>query len=142
MTGKKRWSRPIGDDNLAERPDAFALSGDRFFVANGSDLAALSFVDGTTVWRQKLIGPPSGWSVALTDRCVVAYPNPARLAGDEEASSIPIVFRRRDTGQLVQRLVFPAPAADLTVRLAPRGAFVASQGGLWALNDRSLAERP
>ncbi|HEY2155266.1 MAG TPA: PQQ-binding-like beta-propeller repeat protein, partial [Isosphaeraceae bacterium] len=142
MTGKKRWSRPIGDDNLAERPDAFVLSGDRFFVANGSDLAALSFVDGTTVWRQKLIGPSTGWSVTLTDRCVVSFPNPARLAGDEEASTIPIVFRRRDTGQLVQRLVFPVPAADLTVRLVPRGAFVATQTGLWALNDRRAAERP
>ncbi len=142
MTGKKRWSRPVGDEDLSERPEAFALSGDRFYVANGSDLAALSFSDGTTVWRQKLIGPSRGWSVTLTDRCVVAFPNPARLMGDEESSTIPIVFRRRDTGQLVQRLVFPVPAAELTVRLAPRGAFVASQGGLWALNDRRQTERP
>jgi outer membrane protein assembly factor BamB len=142
MTGRKRWSRPIGDEDLSERPEAFALSGDRFYVANGSDLAALSFVDGTTAWRQKLIGPAVGWSLALTDRCVAAFPNPARLAGDEEATTIPIVFRRRDTGRLVQRLVFPVPAAELTVRLAPLGAFVASQGGLWALNDRRANERP
>ncbi len=137
MTGKKRWSRPIGDDDLSEKPDAIALAGDRFFFANGSDLAALSVADGTTAWRRKLIGPATGWSVALTDRCVAAYPNPSRLAGDDELPALPVVFRRRDTGELVQRLVFPVPATDLTVRLAPRGAFVATQAGYWALGART-----
>lgn len=142
MTGKKRWSRPIGAEDLSERPEAFGLAGDRFFFANGSDLAAVSVADGTTAWRRKLIGPERGWSIALTDRCVAAYPNPARLGGDDDLAALPVVFRRRDTGELVQRLVFPVPATDLIVRLAPRGAFVATQSGYWALGDRRDPERP
>ncbi len=139
--GSKKWSRPLGDENLSERPDALALAGDRFYYASGSDLIAVAVADGSTAWRRKLIGPPSGWSVALTDRCVAAYPNPARLV-DDDVAAVPVVFRRRDTGVIVQRLVFPAPAADLTVRLAPRGAFVATQTGLWALGDRRGPEAP
>ncbi len=135
-TGSKRWSRPLGDENLSERPDAFALGGDRFFFAGGSDLTALALSDGSTVWRRKLIGPTVGWSVALTDRTVAAFPNPARLTEDDLGGALPIIFRRRDTGVLVQRLLFPAPVAELTIKLVPRGAFVATQGGLWALGDR------
>jgi outer membrane protein assembly factor BamB len=143
-SGSKRWSRPLGEDDLSEWPDAFVLAGDRFFFASGSDLVAVSVADGTTSWRKKLIGPAGGWSVALTDRCVAAYPNPARIT-DNDVSALPIVFRRRDNGVLVQQLVFPAPPApltDLTVRLAPRGAFVATQAGLWALGDRRTPEGP
>ena len=135
-TGSKRWSRPLGDENLSERPDAFALGGDRFFFSGGSDLTALAVSDGSTAWRSKLIGPELGWSVALTDRCVAAYPNPARLTEDDLGATLPIVFRRRDTGDLVQRLLFPTPVTELTVRLSPRGAYVATQAGLWALGDR------
>jgi outer membrane protein assembly factor BamB len=135
-TGSKRWSRPLGDENLSERPDAFALGGDRFFFSAGSDLTALAIADGTIAWRSKLIGPELGWSVALTDRCVAAYPNPSRMTEDDLGPILPIVFRRRDTGDLVQRLLFPAPVTELTVKLAPRSAFIATQAGLWALGDR------
>ncbi len=141
-TGKKRWSRPLGTEDLSERPEAFALAGDRFYYADERDLAALSVADGTTVWRRKLIGPSQGWSVVLTEQCVAAYPDPSRMAADDELPALPVVFRRRDTGEIVQRLVFPIPAADLTVCLAPRGAFVATQAGYWALGDRRDPGRP
>jgi outer membrane protein assembly factor BamB/tetratricopeptide (TPR) repeat protein len=134
-SGSKRWSRPLGDEDLSERPDALALAGDRLYLASGSDLIAIDLHKGETAWRRKLIGPSAGWSVALTDRCVAAYPNPTRLA-EEDLAALPVVLRRRDTGVLVQRLLFPSPVTDLAVRLAPRGAFVATQAGLWALGDR------
>jgi outer membrane protein assembly factor BamB/tetratricopeptide (TPR) repeat protein len=140
-SGSKRWSRPISEDDLSESPDAFVLSADRFFCATRSELVAFSVTDGTTAWRRTLIGPSGAWSVALTDRCVLAYPNPNRITGTDVAA-LPIVFRRRDNGVLVQRLLFPAPLADLMVRLAPRGAFIATQGGLWALGERRGSDRP
>ncbi len=141
-TGSKRWSRPIGDEDLSERPESFALGGDKFYVADGSDLTAISIADGKTAWRKKLIGPSFGWSLALTDRCVTYYPNPNRLSEDELGGVLPVIFRRRDNGELVQRFLFPTPVSNLTVRLAPRGAFVATQSGLWALGDRRDAAVP
>lgn len=134
-TGRKTWSRPLGDKDLSERPDATALAGDGFYYASGDDLVALSVGDGSVAWRRKLIGPTSGWSLALTDRFVAAYPNPAHLVEDD-LPALPVVFRRRDTGAIVQRLLLPTPVTDLTLKLAPRGAFVATQGGLWAFGDR------
>jgi hypothetical protein len=58
------------------------------------------------------------------------------MTEDDLGPILPIVFRRRDTGDLVQRLLFPAPVTELTVKLAPRSAFIATQAGLWALGDR------
>jgi outer membrane protein assembly factor BamB len=135
-TGKKIWSKPLGDEDLSERPEAFALGGDKVFVANGSDLKAYAVGDGNIVWRQKLIGPSLGWSLFLTSDCVSSYPNPARLSEEDLGGVLPIVFRRRDDGHLVQRLMFPTPVSQLAIRVAPLGVFVATQSGLWALSDR------
>ena len=66
----------------------------------------------------------------------MAYPVLSAHA-EGELESLPLVFRRRDTGELVQRLVFPVAVSDVAVRLAPRGALVATQGGLWSLGERS-----
>ncbi len=140
-TGARKWSRPLGDEDLSERPDAFVLAGDTFTFASGSDLIAVAIADGSTVWKRKLIGHASGWSLSLTDRCVVAYPNPSRLVEDD-LSALPILFRRRDNGAMVQRILFPMPVTDLSVRLAPQGAFVATQAGLWALGERREPTHP
>ncbi len=134
-TGVKRWSRPLGAEDLSERPEALAIDGDRVYWASGQSLSAASLRDGSLVWNQHLSGPESGWVVDLTDRCVMAYPGLTRHVGDE-VEGLPLVFRRRDDGRLVQRLLFPVPVTEVAVRLAPGGAVVATQAGLWALGER------
>jgi hypothetical protein len=83
------------------------------------------------------MGPDSGWALALTERCVMAYPGPASTRpGEDEIDGLPLIFRRRDSGALVQRLYFPVTLSGVAVRLAPRGALVATRGGLWSLGER------
>src|SRR5256885_4346066 len=59
----------------------------------------------------------TAWAIALTQHNVAAYPSPSKPAGTP-LGSLPLVFCRRDTGELVQRLVFPAVVSELAVRLA------------------------
>ncbi len=139
-TGAKGWSRPLGSEDLGDRPESIALGGDRAFVANASTLAALSLADGHTIWKRPLSGPTSaGWAVALTERGVAAYPVPSKLK-EEYISTLPIVIRRRDDGELIQRLLFQTTVSDLAVRFSPRGALVATQNGLWSLGDRQVMD--
>ena len=134
--GAKRWYRPISDKDLSERPEAVRLGSDSFFFVNGSDLSAVSLKNGTTSWTRPLIGPSTGWALSLTEKHIVAYPNPARLL-DPDIASWPIVIRRRQGGGLAQRLTIPAGSTDLTVKLAPNGALIATRAGLWSLIERS-----
>ena len=114
-----------------------AIDGERFYWASNRTLNALRLADGSLGWSRPLTGPESGWSIALTARCVMAYPVISAHA-EGELESLPLVFRRRDSGELVQRLVFPVAVSDVAVRLAPRGALVAAQGGSgrWASGPR------
>jgi hypothetical protein len=67
----------------------------------------------------------------------MAYPVPAPpQQGENEIDGLPLVFRRRDTGGLVQRLFFPVTLSEVAIRLAPRGALVATRGGVWSLGGR------
>jgi outer membrane protein assembly factor BamB len=141
-TGLTRWSRPLGIENLSERSDATVLDGERFYWVSGSPkgegsyLHAAALADGSVLWTRHLTGPNSGWALALTERCVMAYPGPASSPVENEIDGLPLVFRRRDTGELVQRLFFPVTLSDVAVRLAPHGALVATRGGLWSLGER------
>jgi outer membrane protein assembly factor BamB len=138
-TGKELWVRTLGPDDLADRPRALALGADRVYGVQGdpdhlggATLTAFALADGAPVWNRHLIGPASGWVLSLTDRYVVAHPSPGPGI-DRALSGLPLVFCRRDTGALVQRVVFPADISALAVRLAPQGTLIASQAGLWAL---------
>jgi cellulose synthase operon protein C len=135
-TGVKRWSRPLGAENLAERPGAFAIDHDRFYWANGRTLGAVRLSDGVPSWSQALFGPESGWSIALTERFVLAYPAAPGAEQGDDTEGLPLIVRDRETGRLVQRLQFPVAPSDVAVRLSPRGALVAATGGLWALGER------
>ncbi len=135
-TGAKRWSRPLGSENLAERPGAFAIDHDRFYWANRRTLGAVRLADGAPSWSQALFGPESGWSIALTERFVLAYPAAPGAEQGDDLEGLPLIVRDRDTGRLVQRLQFPVAPSDVAVRLSPRGALVAATGGLWALGER------
>jgi outer membrane protein assembly factor BamB/tetratricopeptide (TPR) repeat protein len=137
-TGKKLWTalRPLGTEDLSERPEATVLDGERFYWVSDKTIHSAALADGSLLWKRPLTGPESGWALALTDRCVVAYPGPASSAPDNEIDGLPLVFRRRDTGELVQRLFFPVTLSDVAVRLAPQGALIATRGGLWSLGQR------
>jgi len=138
-TGGKLWSRPLGDEDLSERPEAFVLDSERFYWASGQRLSALALGDGAIVWRRLLSGPETGWALALSDRCVAAYPVPSKtLEGALEG--LPLVFCRRESGALIERLLFQATATDVAVRLAPHSALIATETALWALGDRSALE--
>ncbi len=139
-TGVKRWSLPLGSEDLSERPQALAFDGLRVYWASGQTmkgafLSGASLEDGSLLWSRHLSGPKRGWSVNLTEHSVLAYPGQPERS-EEEIESLPLVFRRRDDGRLVQRLLFPVAVTDVAVRLTPGGALVATQGGLWALGER------
>jgi len=140
-TGVKRWSRPLGPENLGRRPEALALDGERVYWANGQTLNGALLSDGSKAWACHLTGPRAGWSVDLTERCVLAYPGDPRR--DENAmEALPLVFRRRDDGRLVQRLLLQSPVTEVAVRLAPGGLVVATQAGLWSLGERRPVDGP
>jgi outer membrane protein assembly factor BamB len=135
-TGLKLWSRPLGVEDLSERIEATALDGERFYWVSGQSLQAALLADGSLAWTRYLTGPEAGWALGMTERCVMAYPGPAASAAENEVEGLPLVFRRRDTGELVQRLFFPVTLTDVAIRLAPHGAMVATRGGLWSLGER------
>ncbi len=146
--GVKLWSRPLGAEDLSERPEAMALDGDRFFWVSGSaggdvkattHLEAIALPDGATLWRRYLAGPATGWALALARRCVAAFPMPSRSL-DGDLDGLPLVFCRRDNGDLVQRVLLPSSVTELAVRLAPRGVFIATQDALWALGERKAVD--
>jgi outer membrane protein assembly factor BamB len=142
-TGDKLWSKPLGIEDLSERPEATVLDGERFYWVSGQTQCARSLGDGSLCWTQHLMGPESGWALALTERCVLAFPGPSSSQpGENEIDGLPLVFRRRDTGELVQRLYFPVTLSGVAVRLAPRGALVATRGGLWSLGERRELDEP
>ncbi|HEX8200028.1 MAG TPA: hypothetical protein VF590_06040, partial [Isosphaeraceae bacterium] len=123
-----------------------ALDGDRLYWVGRSGrrttLGAIALADGARLWTRDLAGPTdSSWSLALCRRWVAAFPTPGASA-EGNLTDLPLVFCRRDTGALVQRFVVRAPVTTLAVRLAPRGALVATQGGLWALGDRRTVDGP
>ena len=134
-TGGKLWSCPMPAD-LTSRPSAMAVDSGRFYAACGNEMLAVGLADGAVCWKAGSLGPKTaGWSVALADRNVVAWPDtPDPSAAD--SASLPMLVRRRDTGSLVQRFLFPASPTGLVVRLEPGGGVVAAQGRLWALGDR------
>lgn len=138
-TGTKSWSRPLGSSDLSERPDSLAVDGERFYCATGQSIQAINLSDGSLAWKEWVAGPGEGWSLALTDTCVLAYPDVGD-PGRREPDRLPLVVRRRDSGRLVQRLLFPSARNGLEVKLAPRSLLVASDTGIWALGERGAVD--
>ncbi len=145
-TGNKLWAdwRLLGSEDLSERPEAIALGDDRVFVASGAPqrgatLSAYALADGSTLWRKMLNGPAASWDLALTERSVAAYPSASKLH-DNPIGALPLVFHRRSDGEPIQRILIQAPVNDLAIRFTPRGALVATQGGLWSLGDRQVMD--
>jgi outer membrane protein assembly factor BamB len=138
-TGVKRWARPLGVEDLSERPEAIALDGERVYWVSDRTVNGASLRDGSLAWSRHLSGPESGWVIDLSQRCVMAYPGLPRHA-ENELGRLPLVFRRRDSGALVQRMLFDVPVTDVSVRFAPGGAVVATQSALWGLGGRRAVD--
>ncbi len=141
VTGSKLWKnwRLLGNEDLSERPEALALAPDTVFVANGSTLSAFAEADGRLLWKRPLSGPSNGWDLALTERSVVAFPGPLKIAEDD-LSAFPLVFLRRADGEPIQRLLFQSPVTQLAIRFSSRGALVATQTTGWAIGDRQVMD--
>lgn len=135
-SGKRLWSRVLGVEDLSEWPDGIVLDEDRVYCATSSTVAAYRLADGEPVWKRRLSGPAAGWALALSARFVAAYPSPLRSYENDGLGSLPIVFCQRDTGALVQRVLFDSPVTALTVRMAPGSVVVATQAEGWALGRR------
>lgn len=137
-TGSRRWSANLGTVALAERPGATAMDEARFYWASERLLRAITLEDGSPAWKASLAGPAlARWSIALSDRSVVACPEAA--GGEDDEGPLPVVVRRRADGALVQRFTLPAPIEDVALRVDPRGAIVATPRALWALGGRADA---
>ncbi len=150
-TGSKRWSCLLGTEDLGQHAGALAFDEQRFYCVyrwrSIVTLRAVSLADGTPVWNCEWAGPEdSWWSIALSANHVIAYPNHTGLADGAEMETIPVVVRRRETGAMVQRFLFPAnstalpPRADpatprgfVTFKIDPVGALVATPRGVWGL---------
>jgi cellulose synthase operon protein C len=143
-TGSKRWSCPLGNENLCERPASMAFDDKRFYYtgknlhsSSGKILRAISMEDGSPLWSCYLGGPEDAmWSIALSRSHILAYPSKLEVPGVSEVDSMCMIVRRRDNGALVQRFMFPTKIADVALRADPRGVWVATARGVWALGGR------
>lgn len=159
-TGSKRWSCPLGLENLGERPAAMAFDDRRFYWVSryfsNVTLRSLSLADGLPAWTSEWMtsAENSRWCLALASEHVFAFPERALQNQGTPAASVPIVVRRRETGALVQRLVFPAdgklaaspvqqpadgPAGAVAFDVDHLGAVVATPRGVWGLGVRATA---
>jgi outer membrane protein assembly factor BamB len=150
-TGSRWWRSLLGSEDLSERPAAMACDEKSFYCVNIENifggmrqaLRVLSLQDGSRVWSSHLTGPQDAvWSIALTQRCVIAYPKSARAAEGDGIDNMPVIFRTRETGALVERIVIPTTIADVTFKIDSRGALLATSRGLWSLGSRDSSSGP
>jgi outer membrane protein assembly factor BamB/tetratricopeptide (TPR) repeat protein len=135
-SGRRLWRRALGLDDLSDRPGALIIDEARAFCASGTNLTAYRLADGSTEWSRRLLGPESGWTLALVHGALAVLPQPAP-SGTEPLDSLPILFCRCDSGQLVQRMVLGAPVDTLAVHLDDHRALIATQTQLWAFSRSS-----
>jgi hypothetical protein len=142
-TGRKRWECSLAE-NLAERPDSIACDDKYVYCVNFEriglvprrSIRAIALESGSLAWAHPLSGPQDAiWSIALSEQAIFAYPS-APESKESALVSVPLSVRRREDGALVQRLVFPTAISEITFKLDPRGAILATSSGIWALNSR------
>jgi cellulose synthase operon protein C len=155
-TGSKRWSCSLGSQDLSERPGAMVYDDRRFYFVNTDNIyggprpavRAIALENGSDIWSQALSGDRGdlAWSIALTQRYVITYPANNTPATDDvgklPVTVMPVIVRRRETGELVQRFVFPTKFADLTLKADPHGGLVATSMGLWGLGSKEASSSP
>lgn len=140
-TGAKHWARPLGVTEQDERVPSIVTDADRVYWINGRNLNAASLKDGGLIWSRPLLGPELGWSIELSDRCVVAYPGLKRGA-DDPLEALPLTFCLRTTGDVLQRVLLSTSVVEAALRIAPGETLVATQSGLWSLGARRPMDEP
>ena len=93
-TGSKRWSCPLGTEDLGERVGSMAFDEQRFYCISRwrstVTLRAISLADGVPAWTCDWAGmEDSSWSIALSAQHVIAYPNHTGLADGFEMATDP-----------------------------------------------------
>ncbi len=150
-TGRKRWSSLLGIEDLSQRPDAMANDENYFYCVNienifgslNQSIRAVSLKDGSRAWSRPRTGPEDLlWSIALTDRCVIAYPSANRAAKNSGTENMPVIARRRENGDLVQRFVFQTAIANVAFKADSRGAMLATSDGIWGLGVKNAGQPP
>ena len=76
------------------------------------------------------------WSIALSERSVFAFPSAAQYPRPA-TGDMPVIVHRRDDGALIERFVFQTTVSDVTFKVDPRGAILATAKGIWALGSKS-----
>ena len=145
VTGLKQWECALAED-LSERPEAMAMTDKNLYCINFENvdgilrqsLRAIALKDGSRVWARPLPGPPNSvWSVALAQGAVFAYPSAMPTAEGGSGGMMPLIVCRPDDGVRIERLIFPTAISDITFKLDPRGAILATSSGMWALGSLS-----
>ena len=149
-TGKKRWETPLGE-NLSERPGSIACDRKNLYCVSFESigggrprlsLRAVSLEDGSRKWSCPLSEPRNAiWSIALAERSVFAFPSATQYPEVAELATMPVIVYRRDDGALIERLVFQTAVADVTFKVDPRGAILATSRGVWGLGSKNLSRR-
>ena len=128
-TGSKRWSCLLGIEDLSERPGAMAYDDKRFYCVNIENIygGIAAGAPGRLAGRRlaHLVvhldrrRDDVVWSIALTaalrDRLSQRNNAPTRER-QTVGRTMPVIVRRRETGALVQRFVFPTTIADVDVQ--------------------------
>ena len=73
---------------------------------------------------------------------MLAYPTKSGQNDPALVENMPLVVRRRETGELVQRFVFQTALADATINVDWRGALVATSRGVWGLASKGASHSP
>ncbi len=142
VLGSKKWSAPLGFEDLSERPDALAFDDERFYCASRQTLRAIALSDGKGVWSRPLIGPlDASWSILGAERHLIVYPRSVSGADDANVENMPVAIRDRKTGALVQRFTFATAISDVALAADARGLLVSSARGLWVLGPRPTLAR-
>ena len=76
VNGSKRWSTVLGIEDLSERPDSIACDDRRVLLRQPADPASAVDRRWPGALDRPLTGPENAvWSLALSERYVVAYPS-------------------------------------------------------------------
>ncbi len=139
-TGSKRYSVPLGFEDLSNRPDAVAFDAERFYCVSKKTLRAIAIEDGKPLWSRAVIGPlDATWSILAAERHLIVYPRSVIAADPDEVESMPVSVRDKRTGAIVERFAFATAIAQVRVDADSRGLIASSRTGLWSLGPRRAA---
>jgi outer membrane protein assembly factor BamB len=144
-TGQTRWETLISTEAVDLESTDFDDSAVYFVSRN--HLQARSLADGKRLWKVPVEGPAGRWRTARARSAVLAYPLESR-----PDKPFPVVVCEPKSGEVIQRLNFPASTAfafspegdqpcGTAVQIFDRGMAVVRAGNAWGLVGSPVAER-